>query len=150
MRNNGKMTSDDEIDFEMFDTPRKNSSKLIPFALGAIIGGAIGAALGMLYAPAEGSDLRREMGEKLDDVMDGAKDVIRNAKSTAEKLFSGGMESIDSFEEEVHSVAAKMRERADDILEEADRSISEARRRASQQTSSEHSSNWEDDDGLEA
>jgi gas vesicle protein len=144
------MTSDDEIDVEMFDTPRRGSSKLIPFALGAIIGGAIGAALGMLYAPAEGADLRREMSDKLDGVMDGAKDIIRGAKSTAEKLFSDGMESIDSFEEEVHSVAAKMRERADDILEEADRAITEARRRSMKHTSSEQSSNWEDDDGIEA
>jgi gas vesicle protein len=55
------MTSEDEIDFEMFDRMDRGggSSKFVPFALGAIIGGAIGAALALLYAPAEGSALRR-------------------------------------------------------------------------------------------
>jgi Asp-tRNA(Asn)/Glu-tRNA(Gln) amidotransferase A subunit family amidase len=82
--------------------------------------------------------------------MGGAKDIIRSAKSSAERLFSDGLDSIDTFEEEVHSVAAKMRERADDILEEADRAIAEARRRSSERSASERTMKWEDDNDEEA
>jgi len=124
MRTNGRMDMDDNR-----DSHRNEGSKFGPFALGLIVGGAIGAALALLYAPAEGSELRRGMSEKLDDLVDGAKDIIRNAKTTAEKMFTEGLGS-----EEEEQPSTRTRERADDILEDADRAIAEARRRSSTRT----------------
>jgi gas vesicle protein len=93
---------------------------------GAIIGGLVGATLALLYAPAEGSELRRTMGEKLDDVAEKAKEILRNAKTTAEKMFDEGRGNADE-------IIDSTRERANGILEDADRAIAEARRRAKEE-----------------
>jgi gas vesicle protein len=135
-RTNGRIHPEDD-----FDTPRhmqasddrsssypRERSTLLPFALGALLGGIIGASIAILYAPVEGSELRRGMGEALDDLVDGAKGFVKDVKTSAEKLFSEGLgEDID---EEAESSLTRTRERVDDILEDADRAIAEARRRS--------------------
>lgn len=124
-KSNGRIHPEDEY------TPRtiiRERSSFGPFMMGAIIGGAIGAALALLYAPAEGTELRRGLGDTLEDITEGAKGVVRGVKSTAEKIFTEGMAS----EDEEDSLIARTRERADDILEDADRAIAEARRRTTQ------------------
>lgn len=88
IRNNGHIHAED--DFSRRET--RQPSRLVPFALGAIIGGVIGATIAILYAPAEGAELRRGMSETLDDITQGAKDIIRGAKTTAEKLFREGLD----------------------------------------------------------
>ena len=77
-RNNGSIRHD-----EAYSTrgDRGETSKLLPFMLGAIVGGVVGATLALLYAPAEGSDLRRGVSEKLDDLTQGAKDIIRGERT---------------------------------------------------------------------
>ena len=124
-RTNGRLANDDAY------VPRREpeaSSKLVPFALGAIVGGVIGAAIALLYAPAEGSELRRGMTETLGGLTESAKDFIREAKSSGEKFLH---DVLDPDEEEIPSTLGRMRERADDIMEDADRAIADARRRAS-------------------
>ncbi len=125
-RNNGRISND-----ELFVPHREpgGSSKLVPFALGAIIGGVIGATLALLYAPAEGSELRRGMTETLTDLTESAKDIARGAKITAEKFFS---DVLDPDDEEEPSHIGRTRSRADDIMEDADRAIADARRRSSE------------------
>jgi gas vesicle protein len=124
-RTNGSIHNEEEY------LPRQDSrggSKLVPFALGAIIGGVIGATLALLYAPAEGSDLRQGVKNTIEDLTEGAKEIIRNTKTSDEKLIR---DVIDSEDEEDLSPTGRTREHADDIMEDADRAISEARRRSS-------------------
>jgi gas vesicle protein len=123
-RNNGRIHNKEHYSY---DQEPSGSSNFLPFALGAIVGGVIGASLALLYAPAEGSDLRQGMKNMLEDLTDGAKEIISNAKTSAEKLIR---DVVDSEEEREPSFAGRMRERADDILEDADRAIAEARRRS--------------------
>ncbi len=126
-RNNGRIDHEEDFSPRQY---RRESSKLVPFTLGAIVGGVIGAAIALLYAPAEGSELRRGMSEKLDDLTEGAKNIIRGAKSTAEKLMRE-VTNQEDFEDEEPSPVKHTRARADDILEDADRAMAEARRRSS-------------------
>jgi gas vesicle protein len=123
-RNNGSMQNE-----EAYSARRegRNTSRVFPFMLGAIIGGVVGATLALLYAPTEGSDLRKGVSERLDDLTQGAKDIIRGAKESAEKLFRDVLESEDADEP---SPMGRTRARADDIIEDADRAIAEARRRS--------------------
>jgi|GEM_PF-2489105 gas vesicle protein len=129
-RTNGRIHPEDDFDTDRphGDSYRHERSALLPFALGAVIGGIIGASIAILYAPAEGSELRRGMSEALDDLVDGAKGLVNDVKISAEKLFSEGLGP--EGEEEEESPLARTRERVDDILEDADRAIAEARRRS--------------------
>ncbi len=121
---NGKTHFDD--DYELRRYVQRERSMFVPFALGAVIGGIIGASVALLYAPAEGTELRRGLNDTLDDLVGGAKDIIRGVKSSADKIFNDGL--ADEHEQE-ESPLARTRERADDIIEDADRAIAEARRR---------------------
>jgi gas vesicle protein len=98
-------------------------SKIMPFLLGAIVGGIAGAAIALLYAPVEGSEVRREVGEKFDDVSEGINRVLKGVKVAAEKMFNEGRDDTEE-------ITSRTRERADDLIEDADRAIEEARKRA--------------------
>ncbi len=125
-RNNGSFSNEEEYSSRR---GRRGSSKLVPFTLGAIVGGVIGATIALLYAPTEGSDLRQGVKNTLEDLTEGAKDIIRGAKSTAEKIMNEVLDSEEEAEEEP-SHGKRTRERVDGILEDADRAIAEARRRS--------------------
>jgi gas vesicle protein len=125
-RNNGSILNEEEYSLRR---DRRGSSKLVPFTLGAIVGGIIGATIALLYAPAEGSDVRQGVKNTQEDLTEGAKDIIRGAKSTAEKIMNEVLDSEEEAEDELPHVK-RTRERADDIMEDADRAIAEARRRS--------------------
>jgi gas vesicle protein len=129
-RNNGSIYNEEEYvsRHEPHGRDSRGGSKLVPFALGAIIGGVIGATLALLYAPAEGSDLRQGVKNTLEDLTEGAKEIIRSAKSSAEQLIR---EVVNDEDEEDLSPTGRTRERADDIMDDTDRAIAEARRRSS-------------------
>ncbi len=103
-----------------------SGSKIMPFLAGVTLGAVVGAAIALLYAPAEGQELRRGAKEKFDDVTDGVGEILKKAKRSAEKMLRDGVE-------EAEEIIDRTRERADDILNEADRAIAEAKRRASEQ-----------------
>ena len=57
------------------------------FLLGMMLGGAIGAALGLLYAPRPGADARRELGERSADVVDRARARIEGDDASDDDAF---------------------------------------------------------------
>lgn len=118
MRSNGRATPED-----LPMNHERSGSKVGPFLLGAAVGAVAGAVIALMYAPAAGEDLRRQVSDKLDDLTEGAKDIVAGIQSTAEKMFSEGRGQADE-------IIDRTRERADDMLEEADRAIAEARRRS--------------------
>lgn len=98
------------------------SSGLAPFFWGALAGGIVGAALGLLYAPAAGEDTRREVGDKVDDITDTINRILHSARNSADKMLNEGRVRADEM-------IGKTRERVDDLMEDADRVMDEARQR---------------------
>ena len=101
----------------------QSGSKILPFLAGAVIGAVVGAGVALLYAPKEGEELRQSAKDKFDDVTEGINDILKKAKTSAEKMLREGVG-------EAEEIIDRTRERADDILDEADRAIAEAKRRA--------------------
>ena len=122
VRNNGQSNSETEMN-ESSRGQSHGDSPILPFLFGAIAGGIVGAAIAILYAPAEGSEIRREAKEKFDDITDSINAILKNAKMSAEKMFNEGRGDTEE-------IVDRTRERADDLLEDADRAIEEARNRA--------------------
>jgi len=120
MRNNG--TIEDHMKYGPKSTGADESPKLGPFLLGAVVGAVVGGVFALLYAPAEGSELRRKVNETFDDISEGVGDIVETAKTTADKMFGEGRGTADEIIEST-------REKVDDILEDADRAIANARRR---------------------
>jgi gas vesicle protein len=92
------------------------------FLVGAAIGGAVGAALALLYAPKKGSDLREDIVSKVGDVSSRFRSAIKNVKDSAEEIMNEGKERGDRVVQEAV-------QRAEDLIDEADRLINEARSR---------------------
>jgi gas vesicle protein len=110
----------------MASNNRKNteeSSGLMPFVLGVVTGGLVGAAFALLYAPKPGTETRRDLRFRLDDMTDSINDLVRKATSSATEF---GNESRARGARVVDDARTK----ASDLIQNADRTIAEARRRA--------------------
>src|SRR2546421_6450008 len=100
------------------------SGSVQSFMTGALVGGAIGAAFALLYAPKKGSELREDIAETAGDLSTKMSSLLQKAKDAGEELLG---EASDREDEAVQAAYRK----AEDLIEEADRIISEARSRVS-------------------
>jgi gas vesicle protein len=110
----------------MASNNRKNnneSSGLTPFIIGVVTGGLVGAAFALLYAPKPGSDMRRDLRFRLDDMTDSINDLISKATGSVP-------EYMNESRDRAARVVDDARTKASDLIQNADRTIAEARRRA--------------------
>lgn len=102
----------------------KTSSSVGPFLIGMAAGSVVGAAIALLYAPSEGSDLRSAIEEKFDEMTENVNKIFSHAKTSAEKMLNEGKDRGDA-------IVDSAREKAENLIKDADRSIHDARRRGS-------------------
>lgn len=74
------------------------------FIKGLLIGGLIGAAAAMLFAPMSGKRLRKKIGHKKDDILDDVNQYVETGKEKAEELFRGGKEKVESLIEDAKKI----------------------------------------------
>jgi gas vesicle protein len=84
---------------------QNKNSKWGPFLFGALAGGAVGAAIALLYAPAEGTEFRKDVGEKFDEITDSINAILRNAKMSAEKMLNEGRGQAEDIIDSAYSGA---------------------------------------------
>jgi gas vesicle protein len=94
------------------NTMMKNDVGLAGLFAGLLVGGAFGAAAGLLFAPKAGKELRAEVGEKGCELLGDAKEMVSDTQEKAKTI----------IEEARHA--------ADELRKEAERRLSEAHRKA--------------------
>jgi gas vesicle protein len=83
----------------------------------------VGALVALLYAPKSGRELRADIKEKADGLMEGAEEYITAARSKAGEIVSDAKKRSDQL-------ITDAKHKADSLLEDADKVISDARSKA--------------------
>ncbi|HKI77580.1 MAG TPA: YtxH domain-containing protein [Ignavibacteriaceae bacterium] len=90
---------------------------------GLIAGGAIGAVLGMLYAPKSGRELRDELRSKSDEYLDDADRYLAEAKDRAKELINEGKKRSDKL-------ISDAKVKSDELLKDAEKVLNDAKGKA--------------------
>jgi len=88
--------------------------------LGFLAGGAMGAALALLFAPKTGKELRQEIKSKTDEYLDDADKYIAEAKDKAIHLINDGKKMSEKLIKDA-------KERSDELLRDAEKVLEDAK-----------------------
>ncbi len=94
--------------------------------IGFLSGTIVGAAVALLYAPKTGKELRQDIKDKTQDLMDGAEDFAKTAKEKAIATYNEGKQKAEQL-------VTDAKEKADVILKDASRVLSDAKIKASEE-----------------
>lgn len=90
--------------------------------IGLLAGGALGALLALLYAPKSGKELRADIRERADGLLEGADSMVQAARSQAGKIVSDAKQRSSQL-------ITEAKKEADSLLHDADRVLSGARQK---------------------
>ena len=89
------------------------------FFVGLLAGGAIGAAIALLYAPKTGKELRQDIKSRTDDYLDEADKYIAEAKDKAINLINDGKKKSEKLIKEAKEKSEELLKDAEKVLDEA-------------------------------
>ncbi len=93
------------------------------FLFGLFAGGAIGAALALLYAPKSGTEFRGDIKKRKDELVEDAEEYISSAREKAVSLINDGKKRADAM-------ISDARKRAEDLLQDAEKVLAGAKEKA--------------------
>jgi len=92
--------------------------------IGLLIGGAIGAIAGLLFAPKSGRELRQDIKNKSDEYLDDAERYIADARTKAKDLINEGKKRSERL-------ISDAKTKSDELLKDAEKIFSDAKSKAS-------------------
>ena len=96
--------------------------------IGFLSGAVVGAAVALLYAPKSGKEFRQDIKDKTQDLMEGAEDFAKVAKEKAIATYNEGRQKAEQL-------VTDAKEKADIILKDASRVLTDAKTKASEEAS---------------
>jgi gas vesicle protein len=109
---------------------RSEKSSVTPFLFGMLAGGAVGAALALLFAPKEGAEIRSDLSQKFDEITDSVNSILDGARESADKLLNEGRERGER-------IVDQAKEKASNLMNDADRFMGAAKQRGNGQSGSD-------------
>lgn len=91
-----------------------------PVVVALLAGLAVGAAIGVLFAPASGSETRNLITDKSKDLADSAKDKFETYK---EKIKSGADQLAETAKDKYQSYSERIQNGADELADLKDRAV---------------------------
>ena len=88
--------------------------------IGLLIGGAIGALAGLLFAPKSGRELRQDIKSKSDEYLDDAERYVNDAKTKAKDLINEGKRRSEKL-------ISDAKTKSDELLKDAEKVFKEAK-----------------------
>ena len=86
------------------------------FLMGLLIGGALGALAGILFAPKSGKELRSDLKEKGTEVLKDAKEMYADASTKAQEIIDEAKHQAKELKKEADRYLSEARQKAKEIL----------------------------------
>ena len=102
----------------------QNNNTTKGLIIGLLAGSAIGAVVALLYAPKSGKELRADIREKADSLLEEAEGYMQVAKSKASAMVTDAKKRSDQL-------ISDAQKKAQSLIEDADRVLSGARQKVS-------------------
>ena len=81
-----------------------DNEKASAFLLGAFIGGLIGGATALLFAPTSGKKLRRKISDKAEDFYEDAQDYYESGREKVEEIYKEGRKKVTDIVEDAKKI----------------------------------------------
>ena len=93
------------------------SSQIDGFIKGILLGGAIGAVLGILYAPKSGRETRDDIGRKSEELVAKAKEEYEAAVKNTGKAYDAAVRQLQQLESAAKKRVQKMEEKVEALVQ---------------------------------
>jgi len=87
------------------------------FIKGLLVGGLIGAVLGILYAPKSGKETREEIGRKTEELIAKAKEEYELALEKSKKAYEAAVKCLQQTESSAKEKVGEMEEKVGEFAE---------------------------------
>lgn len=109
----------------------RQQSPFTGFLAGAAVGAIAGAIVALLLAPKSGKDLRRDIAEKSEDLIDKAKDMLSTEAKAVEHAVEGLADDVvNEGRMKAERIVTSARRQAESLLSNAEQVLRDARSRA--------------------
>jgi gas vesicle protein len=105
------------------------SNRFGDFMKGLIVGGMLGATMGILYAPKSGKETREDIGRKADEWLVKAKEEYEYALEKSKRIYDATVKKIKDYDEAAKEKMSQMEEGAEGILQQGIESAQEGKGR---------------------
>ena len=113
----------------MDEKEQVNGSYTKGFLVGAVVGGAVGAVLALLFAPKAGRELRRDIADRTGDLYDKASEFMNKDSETPDEMHEG---FVNEGRIRAERIVSSAKHQADNILSNAEKVLRDAKNRSAQ------------------
>jgi len=93
------------------------------FLKGVLIGGVIGAVMGILYAPKSGRETREDIGRKAEELVAKAKEEYEQALEKSRKTYETAVSRLKKIEEAAREKVGELEAKAGTMVEKGKESL---------------------------
>ena len=106
------MRNNDVQHYDTYEGYETNGGSMGRVFTGLLIGGLIGAAVGLLMAPATGEELRRTIREEFEGAQERARSMIDEAGAKGREMQDRGREVVEGIRGDVENIRDNIKETA--------------------------------------
>lgn len=94
-----------------------SDNRAVDFLKGMFIGGIVGAVVALLYAPKSGKETREDLGRRVEDLYDKAREEYDESLHKARHAYDSAITRLKDLEVDARKKAEEVEEIVDDIIE---------------------------------
>jgi gas vesicle protein len=93
------------------------SNQIEGFIKGILLGGVVGAVIGILYAPQSGRKTRKDINRKAEELLTKAKKEYEATLKKSGKIYESAVKQLKHLESSMKETVGEMEEKADELTE---------------------------------